>query len=164
MIEDKNVFEMTNEQFAYIITLLDRRYEDENFGFYSFKQIIFDQIEEVKDIYNTAIKKSIIDYILLDHREKDRLGVHSRFNAPIFYGERGFEYEYYNPQSLYKKSKDGIEEKLLKNSQNTLQIQALWTQKYEQRELIIVPGTLDPYIVVDEFWDRQKVSLKKFKE
>jgi len=44
MVEDKNVFEMSNEQFAYIITLLDRRYEDDNFGEYNFKSIIFDQI------------------------------------------------------------------------------------------------------------------------
>lgn len=70
MVENKNVYEMTNEQFAYILTLIDRKYEDDNFGEYNFKQIIFDQMEEVKEIYCTAVKKSIIDYILLDFKER----------------------------------------------------------------------------------------------
>jgi hypothetical protein len=32
MIEDKNIVEPANEQFAYILTLIDRKYEDDSFG------------------------------------------------------------------------------------------------------------------------------------
>ena len=30
MIDEKNICQLTNEQFAYILTLIDRKYEDDN--------------------------------------------------------------------------------------------------------------------------------------
>ena len=30
--------------------------------------------------------------------------------------------------------------------------------------MIAIPNALDPFIVIEEFWDKQKASLKKFKD
>lgn len=40
MIDNKNIYELTNEQFAYILGMIDRKYDDDNFNLYSFKEII----------------------------------------------------------------------------------------------------------------------------
>lgn len=40
MIEDKNIYALTNEQFAYIFSLIDSKYEADAFSPYSFKEII----------------------------------------------------------------------------------------------------------------------------
>jgi len=86
MVEDKNICELTNEQFAYILALIDRKYDDDNFNHYDFKQIIINEIEEVKGDYLKAVKKSIIDYILLDKTERDRLNVNYIPHSLPFYG------------------------------------------------------------------------------
>ena len=53
---------------------------------------------------------------------------------------------------------------MLKNTQNTLQIQTLWNENYEKKNLLQIPSLLDPFVVIEDFWDKQKASLKKFKE
>ena len=39
MIDEKNLYQMTNEQFAYILNLIDQKYEDSNFNQYNYKEI-----------------------------------------------------------------------------------------------------------------------------
>jgi hypothetical protein len=79
----------------------------------------------------------------------DRLNVYLRFKSPLFYGQRNPKYHAYDEQSLYKTNKTRIEEKLLKNSQNTLKIQWLWHEQYDSHGFIVLPGQLEPYTVIE---------------
>ena len=89
--------------------MIDRKYDDDNFNHYNYKEIIVNEIEEVKVDYFKAVKKSIIDYILLEQAERDRLNVQYIPNPVPFYGEIVPHYQAYDPRSLYLASKTTIE-------------------------------------------------------
>jgi hypothetical protein len=80
----------------------------------------------VREGYTDAIKKSIIDYILLEEVEMDRLNIFLRHRAPPFYGHLRPSYHPLNHSSLIKLNRHHLEEKLLKNTQSALKIQAAW--------------------------------------
>lgn len=62
-------------------------------------------INEVIEVYQNAIKKSIIDYILLDPIERDRLSVYIQYKNVRFYGNpTPFEITYRNDNSLYRRN------------------------------------------------------------
>jgi hypothetical protein len=65
--------------------------------------------------------------------ERERLNIHTTFNSPPIYGQRRIEYQRYDRQSLYKRSKEEVEGKLLKNTDSTLEIKSLWSDNYENR-------------------------------
>lgn len=74
-----------------------------------------------------AIKKSIIDYILLDPSEQDRLSVYIRYrNVPLYGQVKPNIVSFYNKNSLFALSKPALEANLIKNSPYLVQIQRVW--------------------------------------
>lgn len=51
------------------------------------EEIIHANLEEVVSDYYTAMKKSIVDYVLLDDNEKRRLGIKMIFKPIPFWGD-----------------------------------------------------------------------------
>lgn len=97
MIEDKNICELTNETIGFILSNIDSRFAvSESNEMYNYKEILEESIEEVKERYINSIKKSIIDYILLDQTEMDRLNIYLRHKAPKLYGQTAFKYQNYD--------------------------------------------------------------------
>lgn len=68
-----------------------------------------ENIEEVKQCHIRAGQKAIIDYVLLDPTERQRLNVHHRYKAPVFYGEQPFQPRKHDPQSLFLTCRPKIE-------------------------------------------------------
>lgn len=84
-------------------------------------------INEVVEDYLNAIKKSIIDYILMDPTERDRLSVYIKYKNPHLYGEpQPYTIMPKNNNSLYAKNLLPLEAILLKNSPYFVAIQRIW--------------------------------------
>lgn len=84
-------------------------------------------IDEVIEGYGQAIKKAIIDYVLLDPGERDRLGVYIRYrNVPLYGDVRPGVINVKNTNSLYARSLEPLEAILLKNSPYFVAIQRIW--------------------------------------
>ena len=64
---------------THILGQIDKKYEN--------PASIHRMIEEVVKDYLLAMKKSIIDYILLDPTECDRLNVYIKYNQVTLYGQ-----------------------------------------------------------------------------
>lgn len=60
----------------------------------------------------------------------DRLNIFLRHRAPPFYGHIRPQYQPFNSSSLIKLNRSQLEEKLLKNTQSALKIQAAWLERY----------------------------------
>jgi hypothetical protein len=78
MVEDKNINEFKESVLSNILSKIDSKYEN--------PKSIQLMINEVVEDYLNAIKKSIIDYILMDPTERDRLSVYIKYKNPHLYG------------------------------------------------------------------------------
>lgn len=83
---------------ASILNKIDPRYEN--------PQIIQKMIDQVIDDYQNAVKKSIIDYILMDPTEKDRLSIYIKYKNVHLYGEpRKINITFRNPNCLFVRNR-----------------------------------------------------------
>ena len=81
---------------SHILNLIDRKYENPD--------TISNMIEEVINEYLNALKKSIIDYILMDPTECNRLNIYIKYNTLPLYGERKSNFGTKNANSLFTRS------------------------------------------------------------
>ena len=83
--------------------MIDSRFEsNEQNSDYNYREIVAENIEEIKEIYNFSMKKSIIDYILLDQTEMDRLNINIKHRVAPLYGQRFPKFKSYDTDSLFR--------------------------------------------------------------
>ncbi len=124
-------------------------------------------IEEVYDDYEEAVKKSMIDYILLEESEMLRIGVFKRFKPIKFYGQDPEVEKVYAADTDVQKrnelSKSMLRETLSLTSKYMLDIQELWIE-HDDKLLVELPEPGDKYISIEDLENAQKLLLKRKKE
>jgi dynein heavy chain len=126
--------------------LLEKRYED--------AEIISAMMEDVYWLYEQAVKKAMIDYILLEQSEMVRIGVFRMFQPAPFYGQERLVYKGFlasrEVQRKNRISRSVLEETLSLTSTYMLEIQKMW-REYEDKLLLELPRPGQDYITIDEF-------------
>jgi hypothetical protein len=87
-------------------------------------------VGEIYSEYEGAVKKTMIDYILMEQSEMERIGVFKVFKEPVFYGQEVYQ-GYVAAREVQRKnrnSKEMLEETLSLTSDYVLQIQTLWKE------------------------------------
>jgi hypothetical protein len=79
MIASKHIQPIDQQIIAKILSHINQKYENFN--------IIDKILQEVISSYEYSIKKSIIDYILLDPIEQDRVSVYIKYKPIAHYGK-----------------------------------------------------------------------------
>lgn len=125
-------------------------------------RIVDSLLSEINNDYKISIKKSILDYILLDDSEKLRVGILQRFDEPIEYGEakpRGI----IAGQSWVDKveiARDDLKKSLVNYNHVTLSIISVW--KETSKNLIFdLPKPGDPKLTFNSFHSNQNNKLNQ---
>lgn len=127
-----------------VFLLLEKKYESE--------ELIREMVGEVYTEYQGAVKKAMIDYILMEESEMERIGVFKVFQPPVFYGQE--EYNGYvaskEVQRKNRNSREVLQDTLSLTSEYVLKIQTLW-KEHEDKLLIDLPKPSQQYITIEEF-------------
>lgn len=122
--------------------------------------IVDNLLSEINFDYKIAVKKSILDYILLDDSEKLRIGILQRFDAPIDYGHakpRGV-IATQNWVDRIEVSRRELRKNLVNYNHATLSIIAVWAE-ISRDPLFIIPGLDDPRESFSVFMSKQTQSI-----
>ena len=111
-------------------------------------------MEDVYWLYEQAVKKAMIDYILLEQSEMVRIGVFRMVQPAPFYGQERLVYKGFlasrEVQRKNRISRSVLEETLSLTSTYMLEIQKMW-REYEDKLLLELPRPGQDYITIDEF-------------
>ena len=115
-------------------------------------------LNEVNKEYFDSMKKSILDYILLDKNEMKRVGIQQVIHKPVTWGDgiyRGIE-----PDEFWKHNvmmaRMLISETLVTCNQATVELLRIWRENdYHKTLLVDLPGPEDPSVSLDKFVSKQ---------
>lgn len=117
-------------------------------------------LSEINHDYKIAVKKSILDYILLDDSEKLRVGILQRFDAPIDYGQS-------RPRGVVatqgwvdrvEVSRRELKKNLVNYNHATLSIIAVWSE-ISRDPLYVLPEPEDIRESFGVFMSKQNLSI-----
>jgi dynein heavy chain len=137
-----------------ILDLIPANYKDLDQE--TMERIIDDILNEINNDYYLAVKKSILDYILMEDTEKQRIGILEIFDPPENYGEcqyRGIVADSKWIEHVRKKKKK-IKECLVNYCQGTLSIIRVWGPK-ERDCFFVLRNETDEQQALMEFVSEQ---------
>ena len=102
-------------------------------------------LNEINRDYYENMKKSILNYVLKDDEEKQRVGIMEIIDEVLDYGEG--VYKGVEPTQEWKESvssyKEFIHNNLVINCKATMQIMNQWHSKYNKMTMIVLPKKKD---------------------
>jgi dynein heavy chain, axonemal len=124
-------------------------------------------LNEINKDYFNSVKKSILDYILLDETEMRRLGIQQIIEKSITWGED--HYKGIRPDEEWKHNvmmaRMLMSENLCICSQATLELMRIWREKdYYQKVLVNLPEEGDSPVSLSEFNSMQKKQADRIKD
>jgi len=130
------------------------------------EELIDTMLNEINRDYFNSVRKSILDYILMDESEMKRLGIQQVINKPITWGDdfyKGIE-----PNEEWKHNvmmaRMLMSENLCICSQATLELMRMWREKdYCNTLLVDLLKQDEQSLPLEAFINRQKNQIEKVK-
>ena len=121
-------------------------------------------LHEINKDYYDSVRKSILDYILLDDDEMKRIGIQQVYDRPIEWGENF--YKGIEPNEEWKQNvmmaRMLMSENLCICSQATLELMKLW-QEYENQLFVKLPAPREEAQLKTQFMECQEAQMNKVK-
>jgi len=128
------------------------------------EDLIDRMLNEINRDYYDSERKAILDYVLKEDDEKNRLGITQILEPPLDYGEN--IYQGLEPDDEWKDAvniaRGEISDRLVICSESTLQFKNIWTE-YEDKLFISLPTQDDTPLSIEEFGKYQANRLSEVK-
>lgn len=121
-------------------------------------------LNEINKDYYDSVRKAILDYVLKDDSEMQRIGIMEIYDGVVDYGDNF--YKGIEPDDDWKanvhEAKSEVEANLAINSEATLKLMSLW-KRYEKMHFLVLPTKKDQTMNIQNFIEIQTKNIAEVK-